>query len=1352
MALPPLEGDIVLKDNFATITQRAEAFGAQLAALDKRADSLRSSLTQVGNAKLPEAPRQTATGGATAAAKAEAAQREAIYKQEQQQRVITTSQGIGQLANLEKLVTTATRDESARRAALTSQEGQKRRSLLEGSLKGLSTAEVDKFIARLGDLSREAQRVRQRIAEIDKGATTGGGSQARVAATRSEVAERERLIRQLANIQKQEEKTVTDVVKAEAAKRAQADQQRQQRQQNFTPGNILKGIGGGIAGGIAGGDVGALIGGAAAGGPIGLIAAAATEAAVKFESFARAAAVANTELKRLNLTFNELAGSTQAAEGRIIAIQQGLGGTVDRMTAMKVANQAAALSLASTGAEFGRLAQAARIVSIISPVINDASSAVSELGLAAANLSFRRLDQLGLSVTEVRNGMKKLQAENSSLSDSAAFLEAAISSLIAKGGNIVNSVDAQASGVERLQVAWSDWYNQQGIISNGIDGIYGKVADALNQILVLTGQANSKATGDFIDAKVKEIEDAQKKLDSSSKDFDSGNVIGLGAIFTASTVGDEGLKAQLDAYKQLQEAQKQANEGLINGVPGAKAYSDAVKEIATGVQRGTIGTSEIAEAVQGATVVYENFQKRISGDGNRNIKKIRADDLIDERAAAVFGEQINEINDALANFDQFEGTALEGFFDSLRSQGEGLSSALASTGELPEGGAKQLSLIKGAAETAGAGMEFLEQANDRLGAGFVRTNESAQSLVKAYALLQAAGAAGQIAPAAVAEGLRIINEQMDKLAQARELSFGAGLEQASKGIAQVDELTRSGILGLEGYGKAFKETQSAIIETGTATQAQLKFLADTKAAVEAAAATQTRFAQSFAGVSTEFINSSAAAQALVARIAQISAAAERGEILPPDAASAVAQLTAELQKLAQTHAQDALDDFAHATAKAVSSNVQLVDSMSGLPIAFDIAKQKGDALSGTLNQLIADAQNLGAAAANSSFSLARGLIPSLGIGGALQQAQQFQAQSQALTNSFMQANNQRVQSGQNPIDTKALDFALGGLQQFQQAFVQDATRAADNIGSAVSGIGDQINSALDGVIEGILSPTTGGLVPDDIMESLLGREDAVDENARRLADVAVNGFKSPWVEGLRDLKLIPEEVFAEGEAAVRRFAAEGVRKHTEGLTNDFYSVDAAVQQVIEKLQANQARAGFLDQVREQVKAVAGDVDDLDLQEALGIDVAPQRAARAQRSALEGLPTPEEIQAQMDALFKGANNPTVAALTITPEQQGAISENTAGTVATAGEAAVTQAETGAYGQRAMDAIVSGFESKKVELQKSGREAGDWLGTALLEEFKTSVPKGLLDIMIIQLVPLLAAAQANAAERTGGTGVQ
>jgi hypothetical protein len=1350
MALPPLEGDIILRDNASqTLTkvgQSADATAAQLAAADRAVAAMQASLTSLGSVKVPQiaAPQQATTKGVTAAEQAEQQRRLQLAEQEAARRVALAQQTIPQIANFEKLLTSSMQEETARRASLTSTEGQKRRAALEGAFKGLSTKEIDNIILRMGDLDREAKRVRQSIAALDKN-QAGGQTSARVAATRSEVSERERLVRQLASIQQQQEKLVTDTVRAEANKRAEADRKRQQRQQNFTPGNIVKGIAGGAAGGLLGGNIGGLIGGAAAGGPVGLGVAAIAAALPKIEAFARSSAIANTELKRLNLTFNELAGSTEKAEGRIIAIQQGLGGTVDRMAAMKVANQAAALSLASTGQEFGRLAQAARIVSIISPVINDASSAVSELGLAAANLSFRRLDQLGLSVTEVRAGMKALQAENSNLSDSSAFLQASIDALIAKGGNLINSTDAQASGVERLQVAWSDWWNQQSAIANGIDGLYGKVADALNQILVLTGQADSKATGDFIDAKIREFEDAQKKLENPT----FGDAFGVGAIFTASTVGD-GLQEQLAAYKSLQAAQKQADADMIAGVPGALSYSDALKGIATDAERATIGTSEIGLAVRGATVLYENFQK-LTDPRNQDIDVVRAQRSFDLSNARDFSERVTEINGALAQMEQFKGTGLQNLFSSFGGELAGLRASLFETGELPEGSEKRLALLQGASESAGQSMEFLGEVNKRLGSSFVESSDAAQLLVEAYARLMAAQEAGQSSAPEVAAGFKIINEQLDQLAAARELSFVAGLEQASKGLAQVDALTRSGVTGLDDYGKKFEETRAAIIANGSATQEQLALLSQLKTSVEATAAVQQRYKESFAGVSGEFIAASAAAQVLVAQIAQISAAEHRGTLLTDDARLATAQLTKELQKLAATHAEDALRNFAEASAKAVAANVQLVDGVSGLPIAFDTARLKGDALSNTLNQLIADAQNLGAAAANSSFSLARGLIPSLGLGGAIQQAQQFQQQSQALTNTFLQANAQRVQQGQNPVSNQALDFAQGSLQQFQSAFVQDATRAADDIGGAVSDIGKQISDALDGVIEGILQPTTGGLLPDDVVKELLPREDALDEQARRLADVAVHGLESQWFAGLKDLEIFPQSVLDEGEQAIRRFAAEGVQRHTDGLTTEFYNVDAAVQQVIEKLQANQARAGFLDQVREQVKAVAGDVDDLDLQEALGIDVAPQRAAQASRSALEGLPTPEEIMAQFQELL-GGESPLATALTINPEQQGVITESTTGAITTAGEAMVAQAEAGAYGQRAVDTITASLETKKTEIEKSGRNLATWLGDALLLEFKTGVPSGLLDILVISLIPLLGAAQAKEQERTGGTAVQ
>ena len=43
--------------------------------------------------------------------------------------------------------------------------------------------------------------------------------------------------------------------------------------------------------------------------------------------------------------------------------------------------------------------------------------------------------------------------------------------------------------------------------------------------------------------------------------------------------------------------------------------------------------------------------------------------------------------------------------------------------------------------------------------------------------------------------------------------------------------------------------------------------------------------------------------------------------------------------------------------------------------------------------------------------------------------------------------------------------------------------------------------------------------------------------------------------------------------------------------------------------------------------------------------------------------------------------------------------------------VTQVEQGAYGQRSIEIIIAAIEAKKVDLQKSGRAAGGWLGGAL-----------------------------------------
>jgi hypothetical protein len=183
-----------------------------------------------------------------------------------------------------------------------------------------------------------------------------------------------------------------------------------------------------IGGGQTGGDSGFFgggIGGAVAGGLAGYLT---VQGAQQIIQQAEAFAEFGTQVRRTEASFKILSGSATEAEARINAIKTAGGGAVSELQAMELANQAVSLHLASTAQEFGNLTKAGREIALVSPVIHDVQQAISELGLASANLSYRRLDQLGLSATEVKAKMKELQAANSSLDDSQAFLAASIDS------------------------------------------------------------------------------------------------------------------------------------------------------------------------------------------------------------------------------------------------------------------------------------------------------------------------------------------------------------------------------------------------------------------------------------------------------------------------------------------------------------------------------------------------------------------------------------------------------------------------------------------------------------------------------------------------------------------------------------------------------------------------------------------------------------------------------------------------------------------------------------------------------------------------------------------------------------
>lgn len=359
---------------------------------------------------------------------------------------------------------------------------------------------------------------------------------ARIAVARAEAQERIQAARANVSQIAEAEKRTTAQFKAELAERTRA--QRAAEKAAAGPRTSSSGSGGLIN----------RLGGAA----LGLVS---IQAARQAAQYAVAISQLRTEALRAGKAFEILSGGAKIAEDRITAVRTAAGGTVSTLDATRIATQAISLGLANTTEEFGRLTQAARVTSLISPVIHDVSTAISELGLAAANLSFRRLDQLGLSVTEVKAGMEALQAANAGMSDNEAFLKASVDALINKGGEILQTAEASASGLEQLQVSIANLKAElaTGWAGAAVEGSFGWLADEINNVLVGFGSKDQIA-------QLQAIKDAQEEI-------------------TTGFLGFSGNQEMAGRFGELGKVFEFINSEAQNNLPGIEAFREELSMI-----------------------------------------------------------------------------------------------------------------------------------------------------------------------------------------------------------------------------------------------------------------------------------------------------------------------------------------------------------------------------------------------------------------------------------------------------------------------------------------------------------------------------------------------------------------------------------------------------------------------------------------------------------------------------------------------------------------------------------------------------------------------------------------------------
>lgn len=367
-------------------------------------------------------------------------------------------------------------------------------------------------------------------------------AQQRVSAAQGEADSTSRLAQLFGRVRIQKEQEITAAVESEIQKRKRLQQE--EANPNFES-KALSGLQGAIVGGVAGYFT--------------------VQGIRQIAQTGVELAQMNTTLGRSEKAFETLSGSAEKAEKILRAVQTASGNTVTEFQAIQIANQAQALGLAKTTEQFEKLTKAARAVTFVSPVIHDVQSAITELALASANLSFRRLDQLGLSVTEVKAKMAELKAANSGLDDSQAFLQASVDSLNQKFGGLLDSTEAQAGGVEKLTVAWSNFMQvvAQGPLGEGANRAAGYAGGLLDKLTALL-------SGDY--SKLANTQELQKVIDQLNVERNIRQNAGINDPQYDHSAEIAGLQNLLDVQTAYDKA-------VQDGVVGLDQYASALSQI-----------------------------------------------------------------------------------------------------------------------------------------------------------------------------------------------------------------------------------------------------------------------------------------------------------------------------------------------------------------------------------------------------------------------------------------------------------------------------------------------------------------------------------------------------------------------------------------------------------------------------------------------------------------------------------------------------------------------------------------------------------------------------------------------------
>lgn len=252
---------------------------------------------------------------------------------------------------------------------------------------------------------------------------------------------------------------------------------------------------------------------------------------------------------------NELGRQANAADavftqlgGSLDALRRATSYVVDDMTLMEGANRLLITGMAQSSEEAAQFLEIA--VKLGGALGQDAASSIENFNAAILNMSYERLDTLGISAANVRAKVKELTDAGEDVQD--AFRLAVLDEAANTFDRLGDAVDVGVTNLSRFQVAWN---NLMQDIGQGINNVLNQAAGTVMMGVDLAGAVVTRA------------EDSARVYELASQMFDIPyDTQANGLIGGINPFTQEMLDAAREVLRQYDEAAAAAAAELTAGV------------------------------------------------------------------------------------------------------------------------------------------------------------------------------------------------------------------------------------------------------------------------------------------------------------------------------------------------------------------------------------------------------------------------------------------------------------------------------------------------------------------------------------------------------------------------------------------------------------------------------------------------------------------------------------------------------------------------------------------------------------------------------------------------------------------